>query len=223
MLVEIPQVLAGEQLVLVRRMLANAPFIDGRRSAGLAAQRVKDNMELDPKASEAAKLNQLVLGSLYQNSLFKSAALPHRISGAFFARYQEGMSYGDHIDDPVMGEKTRYRSDIAVTVFLSEPDSYRGGELLIRTSFGTKEVKLAAGDAVIYPASSLHQVKQITEGERLVAVAWVQSLVRDPAKRELLYDLDLARQSLRRVTPDALVTAKVDSVFVNLVRMWAEV
>lgn len=223
MLVEIPQILTGEQLALVRRMLADAPFIEGKRSAGLVARRVKNNMEVDPEATETTRLNQLVLGSLYQNTLFRSAALPHRISGAFFARYGVGMSYGDHIDDPVMGEETRYRSDIAVTVFLSEAESYRGGELVIRTSFGTKEVKLAAGDAVIYPASSLHQVKQVTQGERLVAVAWVQSLVRDPAKRELLYDLDLARQSLRNVTPDALVTAKVDSVFVNLVRMWAEV
>ena len=122
-----------------------------------------------------------------------------------------------------MGQDDRYRSDIAVTVFLSDPYDYQGGELVIRTTFGDKTVKLPAGDAVIYPASSLHRVAAVTRGERLVAVAWAQSLVRDPAKRELLHDLDTVRETLYRTSLDAAVTAKVAQIYVNLVRFWAEV
>lgn len=223
MLLDIPEVLDADQVKKARGMLAGAGFVDGRLSAGWAAQRVKHNEELEPGAPEVEALNKLVLGSLYEHPVFRSATLPHRLSGAYFARYTAGMSYGAHIDDPVMGEGTRYRSDIALTVFLSDPEEYDGGELSVRTAFGDKEVKLPAGHAVIYPASSLHRVAEVTRGERLVAVAWAQSLVRDPARRELLYDLDTCRQTLRNVTPDAEVTAKVDQIYVNLMRMWAEV
>jgi PKHD-type hydroxylase len=201
--------------------LSEAEFVDGRSSAGLWAQRVKANEELDPQSDCATRLNELVVGSLYNNAVFRSAALPQRVSAAFFARYRTGMSYGQHIDDPVMGEGERYRSDIAITVFLNPPGDYDGGALVVRTSSGEIDIKLPAGDAVIYPASSLHRVSEVIRGERLVAVAWAQSLVRDPAKRALLYDLDVARQSLRRVTPDAEVTATIDNTYANLVRMWA--
>ncbi len=132
------------------------------------------------------------------------------------------MAYGDHVDDPVMGPGPRYRSDIAITVFLSDPESYDGGELVIRTSFGDRAVKLAAGEAIMYPASSQHHVAEVTRGERLVAVTWVQSLVRDPVKRELLYELNLAREKLLRELPDAEETARVNTAYVNLVRMWAD-
>jgi PKHD-type hydroxylase len=117
----------------------------------------------------------------------------------------------------------RYRSDIAITIFLSDPEAYAGGELVIRTAFGPQEVKLPAGDAIMYPASSLHRVAEVMRGERLVAVTWVQSMVRDPMRRELLYELGLAREKLLRTRPDAEETAQVDHAYVNLVRMWAEV
>lgn len=223
MLLEIPKVVAAGQLAIIRQLLANGRFVDGRQSAGITAGRVKHNRELDPEAPEVKRLNSLVLSSLYRHPTFRSAALPYRLSGAFFACYSEGMAYGDHVDDPVMGERERYRSDIAITVFLNDAADYDGGELVIRTAFGDKAVKLPAGDAVIYPASSLHHVAPVTRGERLVAVAWSQSLVRDAAKRELLYELDSVRETLRRAMPEALVTAKVDHCYVNLVRLWAEV
>lgn len=223
MLLEIPRVLDTERLADVQRLLANGRFVDGRQSAGMTAGQVKNNRELEPEAPEVKQLNRIVLGSLYRHPTFRSAALPYRLSGAFFARYSEGMAYGDHVDDPVMGERERYRSDVAITVFLSDPADYDGGELVIRTAFGDQAVKLAAGDAVIYPASSLHRVAEVKRGERLVAVAWSQSLVRDAAKRELLYELDTVREALRRAMPEALVTAKVDHCYVNLVRLWAEV
>jgi PKHD-type hydroxylase len=191
-------------------------------SAGSRASAVKNNQELDPKHAGIDELNEIVIGNLFRHPVFQSAVLPSRVSAAFFARYTAGMAYGDHIDDPIMGVGNRYRCDVAITVFLSDPDSYDGGELEVRTPLGTQSIKLAAGNAFAYPASSLHGVSEVSRGERLVAVAWAQSLVRDGAKRELLYDLDIARQSLMRVTPKAEVTEKVDAVYANLVRMWAE-
>lgn len=223
MLVRIPSVLNVEQLRVVHGLLAHAAFVDGTLSAGAAARRVKRNTEVSPQASELEQLNNVVMGSLVHHPVYKSAALPHRVVAPFYARYTEGMEYGPHVDDPVMGEETRYRSDIAVTVFLSDPESYAGGELVIATSFGEQYIKYPAGDAVIYPASSRHQVTKVTKGVRLVAVSWVQSLVRDAAKRELLYELHQAREKLLKHLPDAEETGHVDTAYVNLVRMWAEV
>lgn len=222
MLLTIPKVLSARKLARVRTTLEDARFVDGKLSAGTLAGRVKRNQELDAKTPQLDSLNQIVIGSLWENHAFQRAALPHRVSGAFFARYGRGMRYGEHNDDAVMGRPGGYRCDIAITVFLSDADSYEGGELVVTTSFGDKRVKLPAGDAVIYPASSLHQVTEITHGMRLVAVAWAQSLVRDPGKRELLYELDTAREALIAVSPEAQVTAKVDQVYGNLLRMWAE-
>ena len=221
-MLEIPKVLSREQLDSVAKMLAGATFVDGKLSAGSRASTVKKNQELDPKHASTDELNEIVIGNLFRHPVFQSAVLPSRVSAAFFARYTPGMAYGDHIDDPIMGAGDRYRCDVAITVFLNDPDSYDGGELEVRTPFGEQSVKLAAGNAFAYPASSVHRVCEVSRGERLVAVAWAQSLVRDPAKRELLYDLDVARQSLMGVTPKAIVTEKVDAVYANLVRMWAE-
>ena len=161
---------------------------------------------------------------LYQHPQFQSAALPHRVSAAFVAKYSEGMSYKAHVDDPVMGAADgRYRSDIAVTVFLSDSESYDGGELLIHTSYGPVSVKPPAGCAIVYPASSRHEVSQVTRGQRLACVLWAQSLVRDAHQREILTDLDDARRALKLSTPNAQVTGIVDQAYLNLVRMWSEV
>ena len=223
MMLQITGVLGPEQLDTVVKTLSGARFVDGKLSAGLAARRVKNNRELDPNAAQMEYLNGIVMGSLVRHPSYQMAALPHRAAAPYYARYTPGMRYGDHIDDPVMGPGAgRYRCDIAITVFLSDPKSYDGGELVVRTSFGAQSVKLAAGDAILYPASSLHHVAQVTRGERLVAVTWVQSLVRDPNKRELLYELGLAREKLLKTAPEAEETAQVDHTYVNLIRMWAE-
>lgn len=222
MMLEIPKVLSSEQLERVTKMLAGAKFVDGKLSAGSRAGTVKHNQELDPNSTDTDTLNELVVGNLFRHPLFQSAVLPSRLSSAFFVRYSPGMAYGDHIDDPVMGDGNRYRSDVAITIFLNEPHSYDGGELEVRIAFGRQAVKLAAGNALVYPASSLHRVREVSRGERLVAVAWAQSLVRDPARRELLHELDVARQALMQVTPKAEVTESIDRVYANLVRMWAE-
>jgi len=224
MLIEIPQVLDQDQLKRVAELLSGARFVDGRLSAGLTARRVKHNEELDGGAPELEQLNQIVMGTLVRHPAFKSAVLPHRVAVPFYARYTPGMEYGDHVDDPVMGPAGgRYRSDVSCTVYLNGPDGYDGGELVINTTFGTREVKLPAGDAVLYPSSSLHHVAPVTRGERLVAVTWIQSMVRDAARRELLHELNQAREKLLVEHPQAEETAQVDHAYVNLVRMWAEV
>lgn len=222
MLLRIPSILDRDQLDRVRRLLATASFVDGKLSAGATARRVKNNEELAPDAQQLSELNEIVMGSLVRHPVYLNGALPHRVAAPYYARYKSDMTYGDHIDDPVMGPGPRYRSDIAITIFLSDSESYDGGELVIHTSLGNKEVKLSAGDGIMYPASSLHHVAAVTRGERLVAATWVQSLLRDPDKRELLYELNLARETLLETRPDAEETARVNTAYVNLVRMWAE-
>ncbi|MDJ0891472.1 MAG: Fe2+-dependent dioxygenase [Gammaproteobacteria bacterium] len=222
MLYRISNVLGRFQLDRVTAILAEARFVDGRLSAGMAAKRVKHNQELDPSSGDMATLNNMVMGALVSHPTFKSAVLPHRVAAPFYARYAPGMRYGDHVDDPVMGPTGgRYRSDVSVTVFLN--DGYEGGELVVQTAFGPREIKLPAGDAVVYPSSSLHHVAEVIGGERLVAVTWAQSMVRDVARRELLHELNQARDKLLKERPDAEETRQVDTAYVNLIRMWAEV
>ncbi|MDQ3027357.1 MAG: Fe2+-dependent dioxygenase [Pseudomonadota bacterium] len=223
MLLAIPNVLKADELALVRSWLAGAFFADGRLSAGAAARRVKNNQELEVGAADLERLNRLVMGNLVRHPVYRGGALPLHAASPLYARYQPGMAYGDHLDDPIMGaDGLKYRSDVAVTVFLNAPEEYDGGELVIRATLGDLEVKSPAGDAVLYPAGSIHHVNPVTRGERLVAVTWVQSLVRDPARRELLYGLNIAREKLLRDAPDAAETAQVNAAYLNLVRMWSE-
>ncbi len=224
MLLEIPGVLERPQLEKIDQILARSRFVDGRLTAGMAARRVKNNQELEREPKRMELLIRILVGALSHNTTFNSAVLPYRMADPIFARYQPGMTYGDHVDDAIMGKSgPRFRSDVSMTLFLRDPDSYDGGELVIRTTFGERRVKLAAGDAVIYPSSSLHRVEPVTRGERLVALAWIQSHVRDPARRELLYELNLARERLLKEAPEEESTALVDKSFANLMRMWAEV
>jgi PKHD-type hydroxylase len=224
MLIRLPRVLARPQLEQVRQLLDQGRFSDGKLSAGKQAERVKHNEEFTQDNELYTKLNNIVMVSLVNHGVYQQAAFPLKIASPFYARYTDGMTYGDHVDDPVMGPAgQRYRSDLSITVFLSEPGEYEGGELTIRTAYGDQLVKLDAGDAVMYPSSSLHQVAPVTSGVRLVAVTWLQSMIRDPGKRELLYELGRAREKLLRESPDNEETAWVSNSYVNLVRRWAEV
>ena len=223
MLITIPNILDKERLHFISQVLDKAQFIDGTLSAGMAAKRVKNNEELAADDKQMQQLNNIVMGSLVQHNEFKAAAIPLRVAAPYYARYTKGMAYGDHVDDPIMGSGgQQYRSDISTTVFLNEPSEYDGGELVITTSFGEQKVKLAAGSAVVYPSSSLHHVAEVTKGTRLVAVTWSQSMVRDSAKRELLYQLNQARESLLKQRPDDVETKQIDVSYVNLFRMWSE-
>jgi len=224
MLLTIPGLLDQAQLEKIHQVLAAAPFVDGRLTAGFAAARVKDNLELQADPARIKLLIRILIASLGHHETFRFGALPHRVADPIFARYQPGMTYGNHVDDPIMGSTgPRFRSDIAMTIFLNRPETYGGGELAIRTPFGEEQLKLPAGDAVIYPASSLHRVTPVTQGERLVALTWVQSYVRDPAQRELLYELNLVREKRLQEAPEEETTGYLDRCYANLLRMWAEV
>jgi PKHD-type hydroxylase len=224
MLLEIPNVLDTAKLANIRATLAKVEFIDGKASAGQAARRVKNNLEMSQQGKLAEYLDHLVMGSLAENALFRSSALPYRVAQPVFARYAPGMRYGDHVDDPIMGTgPAKFRTDVSITVFLNEPGDYEGGELVINTTFGEKRVKLPAGHAVMYPSSSVHRVEEVTKGERLAAIVWLQSMVRDAGRRELLFELDQARNVLLQTSPDAAETKQVDRSYVNLLRMWSDV
>lgn len=223
MLLEIPSVLSNVQLNQIKTLLSKGQYIDGKLSAGMAAKKVKNNQELSNNVELMNQLNNLVMGTLVQNTVFQAAVLPIKIATPFYARYQQGMQYGDHVDDPVMGPpQGRYRSDVSTTVFLNAPEEYEGGTLVVHTPFGVQKVKLAAGHAVVYPSSSLHHVSEVTSGERLVAVTWSQSMVREPDKRELLFNLNQARENLLKSQAEDTATKQVDVAYVNLVRMWAD-
>jgi len=223
MLLHLKNVLTRDQLEGARALLATVDFKDGKVSAGMAASRVKQNLEADRNAPPIRQIDDLVMGALVRHPDYRAGALPLKVAAPFYARYIPGMHYDDHVDDPVMGKADGlYRTDVAVTIFLNDLDEYDGGELVVQSTFGEQRVKLPAGDAVLYPASSLHHVAEVTRGVRLVAVTWVQSLVRDPIRRELLYQLNQARESLLQQSPEAPETAQVNTAYVNLVRMWSE-
>lgn len=224
MLLTIPGLLTSEELSVARDLLSRGQFVDGRLSAGKEASSVKNNLELDAGADIITPLNNLVMGKLVKHPTFQNAALPAKIAAPFYARYGSGMQYGYHIDDPIMGPHgQRYRTDVSCTIFLSSPDEYEGGELIIQSTYGEQSVKLPAGDAVFYPSGSTHRVAEVTAGERLVAVTWCQSVIRDTAQRELLYRLSQARDELIAKDPEAASTQQVSNTYINLVRMWSEV
>jgi len=223
MLVTIPDLLDGEQLAAIRAELDRGNFVDGKLTAGERAAALKRNLELAAEQAGFDALNNVVMTRLVQNPVYLRSALPAKICAPIYARYTAGMEYGYHIDDPVMGPPAaRYRSDIAITIFLNSPHEYEGGELSIELPHGRHEVKLPAGQAVLYPASSYHAVKPVVSGERLVAVTWVQSLVRRADQREILVHLDRAREALARENRVEILQ-HVDLGYANLFRMWAEI
>ena len=224
MLIYIKGILDQNQLTAAHQLIAAGKYSDGSSSAGMAARRVKHNEELTLTQAHMNDLNNLVMNSLVNHPVYRSAALPLRIAAPYYAHYTEGMSYGEHVDDPIMGQGSElYRSDISITIFLNSPADYDGGELVIQTSFGEQQIKLPAGDAVLYPSSSTHRVAEVSRGERLVAVSWVQSLVQEPERRALLHDMNQARETLLRDKPDAEETRQVNQSYVNLVRMWSDI
>ncbi len=224
MMLHLPKVLNGAQLERLDEIIGSARFQDGKLTAGMAARQVKNNLEMKAEREPMESLIRVVMGALANNLTFNAAVLPYRMADPIVARYHPDMTYGDHVDDPIMGlHGPRFRSDVSMTLFLREPESYEGGELVVRTTFGEKKVKLAAGDAVIYPSSSLHRVDPVTRGERLVVLLWIQSHVKDPARRELLYELNTAREALLKANAEDENAKLVDKSYANLVRMWADV
>lgn len=222
MILRIKKVLNHSTLGRVQALLDGAMFVDGTLSAGSLAAKVKHNEELSLQSPLHQQLNQLVMTALVQNVQYQAATLPLKVATAFYSRYQSGMSYGAHVDDAVMGPVTgRYRTDVSTTIFLNSPADYEGGELVIHTQFGKERVKLEAGDAVVYPSGSLHEVTEVTSGQRLVAVTWAQSMVKSAEQREMLFDISQIRESL--ASQNDTEKARLDQVYANLLRMWSEV
>ncbi len=222
MLVSIKHLISVENLKKIRQLLDDSPFVDGKLSAGMVAKGVKNNQEMNPHSEHFNQLNELVMNNLVRHPKYKAAAWPKRVAVPFYARYEAGMQYGEHVDDPVMGQGDPYRTDVSTTIFLSDPDEYEGGELTIMDTYGERQIKLPAGSAVIYPSHSRHYVAPVTKGVRLVAVTWAQSTVRDPAKREMLHELNQAREMLFKELPESEATRKVSATFNNLVRRWVD-
>ncbi len=223
MLASIDHLISAQNLIKIKQLLEDSPFLDGKLSAGMVAKGVKINEEMDPQSAHFKELNELVMTNLVRHPVYKAAAWPKRVAVPFYARYEPGMEYGEHVDDPIMGQGDLYRTDVSTTVFLSEPDEYEGGELVIKDTYGERSIKMAAGSAVIYPSHSRHYVAPVTKGVRYVAVTWAQSTVRDPSKREMLYELNQAREMLYKELPDSEATRKISATFNNLVRRWVDV
>jgi PKHD-type hydroxylase len=225
MLLPVPDVLSGAQLAEARRLLDEAEWVDGRVTAGHQSVRAKDNQQL-PEGSEAARrLGETIVGALQQNPLFVSAALPLRVFPPLFNRYTDGQSFGTHVDNAIRqvpGTPHRLRTDLSATLFLSAPEEYDGGDLVVEDTYGVHTVKLPAGHLVLYPASSLHHVRPVTRGARLASFFWIQSMVREDSHRTLLFDLDMAIIRLTKDHPRDPSLVSLVGVYHNLLRMWAE-
>jgi PKHD-type hydroxylase len=222
----IPELLNADQVAVLRQMLLDSDaWVDGRATAGWQGASVKRNLQMDERSDVAARAGPMVLQALETNPLFISAALPNRVYPPMFNRYGEGMTFGAHVDggvrlDPRTGLKLR--TDLSATLFLSAPDDYDGGELEIADAYGVQAVKLNAGDLILYPATSLHQVTPITRGERLASFLWVQSLVREDSRRKILFEMDQAIQTLNRTAADPMARRDLVGCYHNLLREWAE-
>lgn len=228
MLVCIPQVLTPEEIARLRALLDNAgeAWVDGRVTAGYSGAPVKFNQQIDEQSQVARQCQHIVASALERHPLFISAALPNVLYPPMFNRYGEGMGFGLHVDGGVRlhpHNGSKLRTDVSGTLFLAEPDSYDGGELQIEDTYGMHSAKLPAGDMVIYPSTSLHQVTPVTRGVRVACFTWIQSLVRDTGHRTLLFDLDNAIQQLNATDADAGARRTLVGTYHNLLRQWSEV
>jgi PKHD-type hydroxylase len=226
MIVQIPAVLTPDQLQAARHALDRAPWVDGLATAGHQGAQVKRNRQLAEGSPLARELGGIVLAALERHPLFISAALPAEVYPPMFNRYEGGETFGAHVDNAVRlvpGSGRKLRTDISATLFLSEPDSYDGGELLIEDTYGAHSVKLAAGDLVLYPSTSLHRVEPVTRGARLASFFWVQSMVADEGERSLLFDLDTAIQRLAQTGADEAARLQLTGCYHNLLRRWIKV
>ena len=218
-------VLNQAQLAECRAALESADWIDGRDTAGYLSAAVKNNAQLPENHAVARKLGGMILDVLDANPLFISAALPLKVMPPLFNRYTGGQAYGGHIDGavrPVAGTPHRVRTDLSATLFLSAPEDYDGGELVIEDGLGNRRIKLAAGDMVLYPGTSVHHVEPVTRGVRLAAFFWIQSMVREDAKREILFEIDTALQALGRDVPGHRSLVSLAGCYHNLLRLWTD-
>jgi len=227
MLLHVPDVLSAAQLQRVRAILSSAQWVDGRITAGSQSAQAKNNLQLPDDCESAVQARAVVLEALGRSALFFTAALPKTVYPPLFNRYGgSANAFGNHVDNAVRtiaGSGARVRTDVSATLFLSGPDEYDGGELTIEDTFGTQKVKLKAGHLILYPSSSVHRVEPVTRGERLASFFWIQSMVREPERRRMLFDMDMAILALRTQHGEIGPAVSLTACYHNLLRMWAEV
>jgi PKHD-type hydroxylase len=224
MLLHIPEVFTKAQVATLRAALDAGTWLDGAATAGPLAAEAKHNLQFSTESPDYPALSQAIISALEKHPLFVSAALPQHILPPMFNRYANGNTYGNHVDNAIQMDRRnneRLRTDISVTVFLSEPEDYSGGELIVEDTYGSHEVKLPAGDAIIYPSSSLHRVEPVTKGERIASFLWVQSLVRDAWQRSMLFNLDMNLIKLRSQLGNTDEIVSLTGHYHNLLRQWS--
>ena len=225
MLLHIPNILPSEQVAHCRAIMERADWRDGRMTAGPQSAKVKHNEQLAEDSPEAAELRDVVLRALERSPLFVTATLPARVFPPLFNKYEGGMTFGAHVDNAIRqlpGTGHRVRTDVSATLFISGPDEYDGGELVVEDTYGSHSVKLPAGDMIVYPATSLHHVTPVTRGARLASFFWIQSLVKDDGRRTLLFDLDTAIGEVGEVAADNPALVRLTACYHNLLRRWSE-
>lgn len=225
MLLRIPGVLNQQALAEVQALMHVAEWVDGKVTAGTQSAQVKQNLQIPETSPHAEKARDIVLRGLSRNALFFSAALPKKIYPPLFNQYRNGMDFGAHIDNAVRTHALtgrHVRTDVSCTLFLAEPETYQGGELVIEDTYGQHEVKLPAGDMVLYPGTSLHQVRPVTKGSRIACFFWLESMVRLDVQRTLLFDMDAAIATLREQVGDTQAVVQLTGNYHNLIRMWAD-
>jgi len=225
MLLHIERVLTEAQIVRCRILLDEAKWVDGRETSGHLAARVKHNRQVDEGTPEAREMGNIIVSALERTPLFMAAALPLRVFPPLFNRYEPGMAFGNHVDNAireVTGSGLRVRTDLSATLFLSAREEYDGGELVVDDTFGAHQVKLPAGDMILYPASSVHRVSPVTRGVRLASIFWVQSMVREDGERSLLFDLDMAIAQVSEAAPGNPGIVALTSCYHNLLRRWSD-
>jgi PKHD-type hydroxylase len=226
MLLHIPRVLTESQVARCRALLEDAKWVDGRITAGHLSARAKHNLQVADGTPEAREMGEVIVTALERTPLFMSAALPLRVFPPLFNRYEPGMAFGAHVDNAVRqvaGSPLRVRTDLSATLFMSHPEEYDGGELVVDDTYGAHSVKLPAGDLILYPATSLHRVNPVTRGVRLASIFWVQSMVADDADRSLLFDLDMAISQVTETSPDSPAVVALTGCYHNLLRRWSQV
>ena len=225
MLIRIPDVLSKPDVARLRELIDSGDWIDGNVTSGAQAARAKRNAQLAEDSTQARQAGDFVLNALQRNPLFISAALPHKVYPPLFNRYEGGQNFGNHVDNairPVRGSDFRIRTDLSATLFLAEPDTYDGGELVIDDTYGSHSVKLPAGHMIVYPSTSLHRVTPVTRGARVASFFWMQSMVRDDGQRTILYELDSSIQALSASNPDHESVVRLTGIYHNLIRRWAD-
>ena len=226
MLITIPEVLTAAKIEHARQLLSSAEWVDGRVTAGHQSAQAKDNLQIPETDPVAVEIGEMILSALGQNPLFISAALPMKVFPPLFNSYGAGQSFGTHVDNAirhVKGSSHRVRSDLSATLFLTPPEAYSGGELIIEDTFGIHKAKLPLGHMLLYPSSSLHRVEPVTRGRRISSFFWIQSMVRSDAQRTLLFDLDNATQQVQVELPSNPAAVQLTGIYHNLLRQWAEV